>query len=242
MRALLVAILVLGGGCGPGVSPVVAEADPLCPPPLLSAQAQLEAAPVVFELQSQVSVGSFTARRPLWDVESTRVPLAVRSGRLVATAGSEGAGFVVQLTEYRAQLEDIVLPAQLLPPAGLTLTDAWFAVRGPVTLPVRWLGNGAVGLAMGPVPIELHTALLRANGQASPLEVGVLPAVPLELVVQRGAGGVLLLSADAHLEGTLWRWAGLFELGDVHFTAEAHEEGSLIERPFVPAPASAQLR
>ena len=242
MRALLAAILVLGVGCGTGVAPAVGEPGSLCDVTFPSAQARLEAAPIVFDLQQHTSLGSFTARRMLFNAEPTAIPLTVESGRLVASATSNEAGFSLTVSEYQARLADVVFSRSLLPPSGLTLTQVWFKARGPVSLPVRWLGSGTVGVAAGLVPIEIHSALRTTSGEPSPLDVGVLPAVPMEVVVQRVEGGVLLLSAKARLDGTLWSWARLFELGDLSFTAEANEEGALIELPGVATNVNGQLR
>jgi hypothetical protein len=231
MRALLSAVVVLSLGCGVGAVPVVEGGLPPCGVSLPSAKERLEEMPVTFLFQPGASFGSFTARRPLLEEAPVGLPLVVQDGRLELQAGLDAWGERLTVTRYQARLADVQFPAELLPPRGLVVTNLRFNLSNPAALRVHWLGDGAVGTGSGTVAIDLHAALRLSDGTTSPLDVGHLVAVPIDVLVERSGDGILLLSATARLDGPLWSWGGLFELGNVTFAVEANEAGALIELP-----------
>jgi hypothetical protein len=231
MRALLSAVVVLSLGCGVGAVPVVEGGPPPCGVTPPSAKERLEEVPVTFLFQPGASFGTFTARRPLFDEAPVGLPLLVQEGRLELQAGLDTWGEKLTMTRYEARLADVTFPAKLLPPRGLVVTDLRFHLSNPAALRVHWLGDGAVGTASGTVAIDLHAALRLSDGTSSPLDVGHLLALPIDVVVERTRDGVLLASATARLDGPLWRWGTFFELGNVAFAVEANEAGALIELP-----------
>lgn len=232
MRALLSAVLVLSLGCGAGSAvPVVEGTTAPCEVPGPSAWARLKQEPVTFLLHPGTSLGSFTTRRARDLGAPFPVELRLASGRVELLANWDASRQLLSLTRFEGALANVYLSEVQLPPAGLTLTDVSFKLSRSVALPVRWLGDGAVGEAAGRVPIEIRASVLTSTGEASPLDVGHLDGLPVELVVQRSAGDVLLLSAKAAQPGVLWSWGGLFELGNLAVTMDASEAGALIELP-----------
>lgn len=232
MRALLSAVVVLSLGCGEGGAvPVVEGATPPCETAGPSAWARLKKAPITFQLHPGTSLGSLTTRRIIDLRPPLPVELRLASGRVQLLSNWDASGQLLSLTRFEGTLGNVYLSELQLPPAGLTLTNVSFKLARSVALPVRWLGNGAVGAATGRVPIEIRASILTSTGEASPLDVGHLDGVPLELLVQQSAGDVLLVSVKAAQPGVLWSWGGLFELGNLAVVMDASEEGALIELP-----------
>ncbi len=235
MRTLISAVLVLSVGCGEGTFSGQQRATQPCAVPGPSAWERLETKPVIFEFHPGTSLGSFTTHRARDVGPPLPTPLRLTSGRVELLAGWHSVGPLLSVTRFEGALADVHLSQAQLPPSGLTLTNGSFKLSRGVALPVRWLGDGAVGLAAGAVPVEVHLSLLLSTGEVSPLEVGHLDALPVELVVERSAGEVLLLTAKAAQPGVLWSWGGLLELGNLAVTLEASEAGALLE---LPAPTS----
>jgi hypothetical protein len=224
MRTLLVGCVVVAFlGCGRDVAP--AFEDPTrsvtVVPPILSTRERLELEPTTFRIQPLDALGSFTARRVLADVASP-VPLRVNDGWFEAYADSQSAPTLV-VSRFDGSLDDVRFDAKVIPPNGLTLTRVHFAQVKPAALSVRWFAGSNLGWAKGTITVDIHTSLLLSNGMVSPLDVARLE-VPVELTVSQTEHGVLGLWLQVAREGSLWNWAGLFELNDLTLSLEAFQE------------------
>lgn len=228
MRALVSAVVVLTLGCGAPVVPAVVDGTP-CPEAVPTARERLEELPVAFELTPGLSFGTLLTRQVMLDA-SAAVALRPTSGWLEVSASNTPAGELLTVSRFEGALRDVELPGL----NGLTLTGVRFHLAAPATLAVRWLTGGEVGWASGTVPVDIHTSLRLSSGAVSPLEVGHLPALPMEFLVQRTTSGALLVSASVEQRGTLWTWGGLYELAELAVKLEAVESGVMVELPTTP--------
>ncbi|MFZ5445472.1 MAG: hypothetical protein ACOZQL_36110 [Myxococcota bacterium] len=222
MKPLLVALVVLGVGCGEGAVPAVDESTPREEVPAVSARNRLEAEPQLFRILPVGSEGVFTTRRVQYGTERAPVHFAFDDGWIEAQAGWDRAGTVLGLTRLSASLPEFRFSASQLPPNGLTFARAKILLAEPTALRVQWMGDNELGLARGTVPVELHLWLRLSNGNESPLEVAHLE-LPVTLVVHQ-ASGVMGIDLEASQAGALWDWAELFELGDLRVQVRAAEK------------------
>lgn len=226
MKPLLVALIVLGFGCGDGAVPAVEEGSSNDTSPV-TARARLEAEPVLFRVLPVGSEGVFTTRRVQYGTERAPVHFAFSDGWIEAQAGWDHAGPVLGLTRLSGALPSFSFSASQLPPNGLTFARTKILLSEPATLRVQWMGDSELGLAHGTVPVELHFWLRLSNGNESPLEVAHLD-LPITLVVHQ-ANGVMGVQLEASQSGALWSWADLFELGDLRVQVQAIEKSEHVD-------------
>lgn len=173
----------------------------------------------------------FTTRRVQFGPERAPVHFPFSDGWVEAQAGVERGAPVVALTELRATLGEFRFSPSQLPPQGLTFARGKVVLTEPVVLPATWMGQD-LAMVRGTVPVEVHLWLRLSNGAESPLEVAQLE-LPISLTAFRDEQGVLGLSFEGTLEGPLWNWAGLFELGGLRVQVRAIERAAAVDPALV---------
>lgn len=232
MRPLLAALVVIGfSGCGQDLAGGLESptgAISVCNGPALATRERL-AQNIPLRVHPVTSLGTLTAQRVLNGFTS-EVPLKLSDGWFEAQALTSRGGPLIAVMRFGAALDDVKFTALQLPPHGLTLTKVSFAMPEPALMPVRWLGDGSVGMAKGTLAVDLRTSVLLSTGAVSPLEVARLQ-VPVELTVSQTANRLVALSVQVVPDGKLWNWAGLFELRDLMMSMEAFEVGTPAQLP-----------
>ncbi|MBI5480346.1 MAG: hypothetical protein HY906_15895 [Deltaproteobacteria bacterium] len=172
---------------------------------------ELLGATVEFTLGQPGSALAITARRlDGADAATHRIALPVPAGSLALRAGADGD---LRLEQLEFELDDIVIDAEDLPPAGLHLTDLRVTVDTDIA-ETSWSADGTAAVAALTASVTLEWALVSA-GRVLPLAPQQITAVDLQIEVgPAGDGGVSVTLRGGH-SGTVLRPAGTFELSDL---------------------------
>ena len=139
-----------------------------------------------------------------------RIALPVPAGGLSLRAGADGD---LRLEKLAFELDDIVIDADDLPPAGLHLTDLRVTVDADVA-ETSWSADGTAALASLSATVTLEWSLV-SEGRVLPLAPQTITAVDLTIEVGAASdGGVSVTMRGGHA-GTVLRPAGTFELSDL---------------------------
>jgi hypothetical protein len=172
---------------------------------------QLLGGTVEFSLDQPGSSLAITARALRGtDPAVHRIALPVPAGRLALHAGADGD---LRLDQLQFELEDIVIDAEDLPPAGLHLTDLRVTVDSDVA-ETSWAADGSTAVAALSASVTLEWSLV-SEGRVLPLAPQQITAVDLQIAVAPAAGGGVSVTLHGGHSGTVLRPAGTFELSDL---------------------------
>jgi hypothetical protein len=139
-----------------------------------------------------------------------RVALPVPAGSLALRADANGD---LRLEKLEIDLDDIVIDAEDLPPAGLHLTDLRVTVAADVA-DTSWSADGSAAVASLAASVTLEWSLV-SEGRVLPLAPQQITAVDLQFEVGPAADGGVVLTVRGGHAGTVLRPAGAFELSDL---------------------------
>lgn len=167
------------------------------------------AIPTSFALQNQDSNLVATAVALRDDVDNT-VDFTITEGDIEVQSAEGG---LLGLTDLDVTLDDVSIPASILPPDGLMLTDLHVALDAGASGVAEWTADDRrVEVALD-VDLALSWSMLR-DGASHPLADVHVSSVPVYLTVERD-GGRLRASLSADRRGRFWSWADTFELRDL---------------------------
>jgi hypothetical protein len=152
------------------------------------------------------------------EMATHRVALPVPAGSLALHADARGD---LRLDELQLRLDDIVVDAEDLPPAGLHLTDLRVTVDTDIA-DTSWSADGSSAIAALTAAVTLEWSLV-SEGRVLPLAPQEITAVDLVFEVGPSpAGGVSVTVRGGH-PGTVLRPAGAFEISDLTLELNAQD-------------------
>lgn len=137
----------------------------------------------------------------------------VEFGVLAGDIEVQSDGGRLGLTGLEISLADVSIPAEILPPRGLELTDLHVRLETGASAEAEWTADDQrveVALEVG---LGASWAMVR-DGAVHPLADLHVADVPVYLVIERDGGG-LRASLSADRRGRFWSWAETFELRDL---------------------------
>lgn len=206
VAALVVFGLALGA-CGEPQSPG--------PDPTPSTR-ELLAGSVSFSLDQPGSSLAITARVLHGSDVVKRIALPVPAGTLSLRAGADGD---LRLEQLRFELDDIVIDAEDLPPAGLHLTDLRVTVDTD-TADTSWSADGSAAVAGLTASVTLEWSLV-SEGRVLPLAPQQITDIDLTFEVGAASDGGIAVTVRGGHHGTVLRPAGTFELSDLSLEINA---------------------
>ena len=117
------------------------------------------------------------------------------------------------ITHIHVELADVTIPATVLPPNGLVLTDMSIDLGSAASAEAEWTTDGRRVDATIDVDLTVEWAMLR-DGESYPLADVRVIDLPIAVAVTRD-GDRLDLSLAADRSGPFWSWAETFELRDL---------------------------
>jgi hypothetical protein len=138
------------------------------------------------------------------------VELAVAGGEVALRATADGLLVVERLEAF---FEDVHVPAEIVPPAGVRLTGLLVRIERPlVVAPVE----GPRGLTViAAVDLVAEWAVDLGGGAVAELRPVRLRELPVSIDVGRDGLGRVQLRLVAFRDGEFWQWAETFRLGDL---------------------------
>ncbi len=146
----------------------------------------------------------------------TSIDFAVEGGEISIAASSGG---LLSLVDFSIALGDVTVPADILPPRGLELTDISVRLGQLVTVEADWDVDGEGVTADVTVDLVLSWAT-RRDGRTVPLGDINVTDVPLTVTAERD-GHSAAVSISAHRDGAFWTWARTFELRNLSVFVDA---------------------
>lgn len=172
---------------------------------------QLLGGTVEFSLDQPGSSLAITARALRGsDAAVHRIALPVPAGSLALRAGVDGD---LRLEKLQFELDDIVIDAEDLPPAGLHLTDLRVTVDSDIA-ETSWAADGSAAVASLTASVTLEWSLV-SEGRVLPLAPQQITAVDLQIEAGPAADGGVSVTLRGGHSGTVLRPAGTFELSDL---------------------------
>ncbi|WP_236604069.1 hypothetical protein [Sandaracinus amylolyticus] len=193
--------------CGLSTTSAAPEASP---PETLIARLESYPALDVIGVHSDAEV---VMRLPLAEAEGTPIALVVDYGE--ATIGARGTRTLV-LEDLLFAFERVDVPADRLPPNGLSFDEIRVRALGPVEAHVSWASTSEAR-ALAIVDLELDWRMVLPDGQTHRLGTERIEDVEVALRVLLDSDGRVIADVDLSLE-RVWQWAGVVELEqlDVH--------------------------
>jgi hypothetical protein len=174
---------------------------------------------VEFSLDQPGSALAITARRLNGnDAAVHRIALPVPAGSLALRAGADGD---LRLEKLEFELDDILIDAEDLPPAGLHLTDLRVTVDTDIA-ETSWSADGTAAVAALSAAVTLEWSLV-SEGRVLPLAPQKITAVDLQIEVGPASGGGVSVTMRGGHDGAILRPAGTFELSDLTVELNAQD-------------------
>ncbi|WP_157069453.1 hypothetical protein [Sandaracinus amylolyticus] len=194
-------------GCGLSTASAAPETSP--PETLI---ARLESSPAL-DVVGVHSDAEVVMRLPLSEAVGAPIPLVVDYGE--ATIGAHGARTLV-LESLLFAFERVDVPAERLPPNGLSFDEIRVRAVGPVEAHVSWASTSEAR-ALTTVDLELDWRMVLPDGQTHRLGTERIEDAEVALRVLLDSEGRVIADVDLALE-QVWQWAGVVELEhlDVH--------------------------
>ena len=122
---------------------------------------------------------------------------------------------LVELTDLRVDLGDVVFNEYEFPPSGVHLTGITFALREVGEAPIEWVDGGAKLRADGVVDLVLDWAVVTDDRSALPLGTQQVVGVGVEVEVSTTDDGKALVKVSGHLDGEFVTATGLFAISEL---------------------------
>ncbi len=168
---------------------------------------ELLAGTLSFSLDQPGSSLAITAQALRGDGTVHRIALPVPAGTLALRAGADGDLRVEQL---QFELDDIVIDAEDLPPAGLHLTDLRITVDTDIA-ETSWSADGSSAVAGLTAQVTLEWSLV-SEGRVLPLAPQRITDIDLTFEVGAATDGGVAVTVRGGHNGAILRPAGTFEL------------------------------
>jgi hypothetical protein len=152
--------------------------------------------------QVQVKAAGGLASQPI----RITVPLAGLSLRL-------RTGERPSLQQLTIALEDLQIPADVLPPRGLGLRELQLSIDEPTRATILHAQDDAIELQAS-APLRLDWSMVLEDGSLYRLGPAFTEPVKLEVQVVRSADGAVSTILQARCEGTCWTLDGIAQLSD----------------------------
>jgi hypothetical protein len=166
--------------------------------------------PFAFSVDGAASLVAVEARA-LASGSSEPVEFAVQRGRSALRVTPDG--FLI-LDDIDVELSDVLVPAELIPPAGLPIKDVRVRIERPSAAPLEEIG----GVLLAVVEVDLlvdWSGEFGDEGNVYPLRSVRLGGLRLEVELGIDAAGAVVAHFSAARAGAFWDWARRFELSDL---------------------------
>ncbi len=200
--------LLLGVLAAGGLASCQGEADDVWSPepdPELLEELRL---PATLALAPSGEQGSYASAQATAGGEGSDVEIPIAGGHL--TLWTTDAGLVV-VDELVIEASDVIIGADVVPPAGVHLTGIRGTLQSPAALDPVVSGDRLTGIAHLDLAVEWAIVI---DGEVHPLATLRLGELPFSLEVERTAGG-LAARLVAFRDGEFWSFADLWRLADL---------------------------